>query len=154
MSVADEIRKHVQILESVIVPKPYRIEYPYGLPGDSFRHLANNEYKATAVVKYRSVDPKLLRSRTRPGNRLRYDPGQLAIDMRLNGYTEGTPLIVYVSVDGDARIGEGNHRLVAAISAGIEVPVEIRYLWRSDENESFKVFPYDHKDPSIKVISD
>lgn len=137
-------------------PLPYRVAYPFGLPGDGFRRHAH-PMKATAVVKYRGI-PVAELARLPRGNELRYPVDALVADMRAHGWkyppgTGGQDIIVYVDAEGRPKIGEGNHRLDAAIQAGLAaVPVEVRYLGRSDEK--FLLWPFDPADPRIRVISD
>lgn len=136
-------------------PKPFRLEYPYGPPGDAFRGMAKPE-KATCVAYYRGVDPELLR-RIPQGNALRKsteEMAELVQNMRDHGFKggDGQRILIYVEQDGRPRIGEGNHRAVAAIEAKVPVEVEIRYLGNSDLEH--QVWPFDHLDPEIRVISD
>jgi hypothetical protein len=128
-------------------------------PGDGFRRHAD-AYKATAVVKYRAVPTSLL-AKIKPANELRYSREEmdaLIADMRENGWKfppgyGGQDIIVYVDWYGASKIGEGNHRLYAAIRAGLPtVPVEVRYRGRSDEQ--YLIWPFDINDPHIRVVED
>ena len=60
-----------------------------------------------------------------PGNSLRYNPEELAEDIRGNGIRE--PLILqYSQKSRTVLLGEGNHRLEAARRLGLEhVPVRV-----------------------------
>lgn len=150
------MRKLIMIVEGVDKesPVPYRVEYPFGLPGDGFRRNAHPQ-KATCIAYYHEVDPRLLEAIT-PGNSLRYDIADLAADMHANGWQKSHgagAILVYVSDDGHAKIGEGNHRLAAALAARVSgVDVTIRYLGRSDERDL--IWPFDPSDPKIRIISD
>lgn len=51
-------------------------------------------------------------------------------DIRIHGIKE--PIMVFVESNGDILIGEGNHRLNAAIQLRLEnVPVDVRYFGNS-----------------------
>jgi hypothetical protein len=136
-------------------PKPYLIEYPYGTPTDSFRNFAK-DYNSTAVCYYRGVDPQSLVGKVRAGNALRYEVDDLVTDMRANGFKggDGQRIHIWVDTDGDAYFAEGNHRFTAALQAGVQIELEIRYKGNADLNPGFLVFPYDPADPAIRVISD
>lgn len=129
---SNDIRQWITLVESA-APQPFRVEYPFGRPGDSFRRLAG-PHKATCVAYYRNVDPHLLAG-IRAGNQLRYNPAELTADMQQRGYKGGAggEIIVYVDPD-DAKIGEGNHRLAAALRANVPVDVQVRYRNGADEN--------------------
>ena len=138
-------------------PKPFRVEYPFGMPGDSFRNFAR-EGKATCVAYHRGVDSRALAAVER-GNKLRYGPGDdrfeaLKAGMLEHGYLGGDGQRIIVHVDHErAWIAEGNHRLEAALKTGIsDVEVEIRYLNRADEDHLLIAF--DPHDPSIRVYAD
>jgi len=138
-------------------PKPFRVEYPYGLPGDSFRKLAP-EGKATCVAYHRGVDPRQL-AEIPNGNELRYGPGDLLYEtlkesMLEKGFVGGNGQRLIIHVDDErVWIAEGNHRLAIALEVGVqEVEIEIRYLGRADED--FLLIPFDCEDPEIRVIAD
>jgi len=58
----------------------------------------------------------------------------LTESMEKDGWTGGS-VMVYVEMDGSAILGEGNHRVQAALNAGItEIPTEIRYFGNSNQN--------------------
>lgn len=147
------MRDLITIAESLNeYPKPHRVSYPYGRPGDGFRRHAETG-KATCVVEYRNIDPRLLKDVPR-GNSLRYELDDLVADMKENGYRggPGQNILVYVSNAG-AKIGEGNHRLAAAILAGVPgVDVQVRYLNGADETNL--IWPIDLENPSLQVIED
>lgn len=142
---------------SINAPKPFRVEYPFGMPGDGFRKFAK-EGKATCVAYHRGVDPASL-STLPAGNALRYGPGSeefeaLVGSMRRDGFVggNGQRIIVHVSKD-HAWVAEGNHRLAAAIAAGVDlVEVEVRYLANADEERL--LIPFDPSDPAIRVVAD
>ena len=146
------MRDLINIVENAqaVVPKPYRLEYPYGLPGDPLRGMAHPE-KATCVAYYRGIDPELLRGIQR-GNKLRYDVGELVQSMTDNGYQggDGRRILLYVDANGTPRIGEGNHRLTAALEAHVPVEIEVRYEGNSDLEHL--IWPFDPRDPTIRVI--
>lgn len=50
------------------------------------------------------------------------------------GWQKDSPVTVFVEKDGTPIIHEGNHRLRAAVYAGIKVLVDIRYFGNSQEN--------------------
>lgn len=54
---------------------------------------------------------------------VREPPPQLVASMRREGWHERDPAIIICSREGYAYLGEGNHRLAAAIELGIPVPV-------------------------------
>jgi hypothetical protein len=146
----NDFRWWITLVEAeTATPQPFRVEYPYGRPGDSFRLWAKPG-KATCVAYYRRVDPQLL-AHIRAGNELRYDPAELVSGMRQHGYQGGPggEIIVYVD-DSGARIGEGNHRLAAALQANVPVDVQVRYLNRADEDHL--LWPIDPK--RARVIDD
>lgn len=138
-------------------PPPFRISYPFGRPGDGLRRLARPG-KATCVALHRGVPPEGLAA-LRPGNGYRYGPGDprhdaMVADMRENGYRggDGGRIIVHVG-DEEAWVAEGNHRLRAAIEAGLEaVEVEVRYLAGADVD--YQLIPFDPDDPAIRVVED
>jgi hypothetical protein len=137
-------------------PAPSRVEYPYGRPGDSFRNHAVRG-KATCVAYHVGVDPNELGC-VRKGNDYRYgtdDPrhAEMVADMRANGFRggNGQRLHVWVTKD-DIYMAEGNHRLRAAIEAGVLVDVEIRYYARVDEE--FLLIPFDLENAKFRVVSD
>lgn len=136
-------------------PKPYRVEFPFGVPGDGFRRNAR-EGKATCVAYHRGVDPFLIAGAVERGNQYRYGPGddryeEIKLSMEKDGF-DGQDLIIYV--DGQRTwMGEGNHRLMIANDAGLRaVNLQIRYLNRVDEE--FLLLPFDWQDPEIRVVSD
>lgn len=143
---------------SIEGPLPYRVEYPYGLPGDGFRTLAQN-YNATCVAYHRGVDPKKIAAAAKNGNEYRYGPGdaqyeEIKASMKENGFIggDGQQIILYVD-DTTVKIGEGNHRLRIAVDVGVEaVDLQVRYLKSADE--SFHFIPFDHTSGLFKVISD
>lgn len=53
------------------------------------------------------------------------------------GWSEIMPVTVFVEKSGSVVIFEGNHRLRAAIAAGIDAFVEIRWFGNSDRNTFF-----------------
>ena len=58
----------------------------------------------------------------------------LTESMEKDGWTRGS-VMVYVEMDGSAMLGEGNHRIQAALNAGItEIPTEIKYFGNSNQN--------------------
>lgn len=142
---------------AIVGPKPRRVEYPYGLPGDGFRRHAKS-LNATCVAYHMGVDPHSL-AHLRNGNDYRYgtdDPRHLEMveDMRNVGYRggPGQRLIIHVTHD-DAWFAEGNHRMRAALEAGLtSVEIEIRYLCNADEKRL--LIPFDVEDTDIRVISD
>ena len=149
----NNIRKWMTLCEDINNPVPYRIEYPYGRPGDDFRDHAP-DYKATAVMYYKNVPTGLVAALPR-GNDLRYDIKDLIDSMKENGWVGGRAqdIIVFVETDGKIEIGEGNHRTAAAVEAGIPaVSVQVQYLGRSDENHI--IWPFDINNPKIRVIED
>ena len=138
-------------------PKPFRVEYPFGRPGDAFRRLAP-DYKATCVAYHRGVDPRLLAA-LEPGNGYRYGPGDerydsILADMRANGYRGGDGGRIHVHVRPDRTyVAEGNHRVRLACAAELDaVEVEVRYYGSVDEE--FLLIPFDHRDPAIRVYAD
>jgi hypothetical protein len=59
---------------------------------------------------------------------------ELAEDMQQNGFREWHAPLIIVESDGQAFIYEGNHRIRAAIKAGLDrIPVDIRYEGGSEE---------------------
>lgn len=146
---ADEDQSIVN--ESAALPKPFRVEYPFGLPGDGFRIFAEGTMKATCVAYYRGVDPELLRHFTR-GNELRHDIDELVQSMRQHGFKGGDGQRIMVYVYNDPVIAEGNHRLAAALIVGCPVEVEFRYIGNADMKRL--AWPFDPNDPSIPVIAD
>lgn len=138
-------------------PEPFRVEFPFGLPGDGFRKLCRKG-KATCVAYHKGVDPSLL-SEIGRGNEYRYGPGDeeyeaLKSSMLAHGFIGGNGGRILIFVNDDrAWIAEGNHRLRVANEIGIpEVEVEIRYLNNADE--TFHLIPFDPSSPAIKVISE
>lgn len=138
-------------------PKPFRVEYPYGKPGDDFRTLAR-EGKTTCVAYHKGVDPVQL-SGIEQGNLYRYGPGDeryetLKASMQQDGFIGGDAQRIIIHVDENRSwVAEGNHRLRVALE--VEVPaveIEVRYLNRCDED--FLLIPFDFNDPEIRVISD
>jgi len=60
----------------------------------------------------------------------------LAKKMRQDGYKGDEGVLVWVYVDGEAKIAEGNHRIRAAKLAGLEsVPVQFRWFAGSEEGD-------------------
>ena len=58
----------------------------------------------------------------------------LTESMEKDGWTGGS-VMVFVEMDGSVILGEGNHRVQAALNAGItEIPVEIKYFGNSNQN--------------------
>lgn len=58
---------------------------------------------------------------------------ELAEAMRRDGFDPDHPIMIWVEQDGKPVIAEGNHRVRAAMQAGIEnIPVDIRYFGGSD----------------------
>ena len=138
-------------------PKPFRVEYPFGLPGDGFRRFAD-PYKSMCVAYHRGVDPAALAELPR-GNELRYGPGdplweRYLADMRENGYRGGDGGRIHVHVRPERTyVAEGNHRIAIALAAGVtEVEIEVRYY--DDADVDGHLIPFDPKDPGIRVISD
>lgn len=139
-------------------PLPYRVEYPYGLPGDSFRSLARDG-NATCVAYHRGVDPRKIAPAVRNGNKFRYGPGdqqyeEIKKSMEANGFLggDGQQIILYVD-DFNVKIGEGNHRMRIALEVGLDaVDLQIRYLKNADEH--FHFIPFDHESGLFKVISE
>ena len=138
-------------------PAPFKVEYPYGRPGDSFRAYAHSE-KATCVAYHRDV-PLAALADIRAGNEFRAGPGvswfdEIVESMKADGFRGGSGqrLIIHVSRD-DIWLAEGNHRRLAGTIAGLEhVELEIRYLGNADED--FLLIPFDADDPVIKVVAD
>ena len=135
-------------------PKPFRVEYPYGRPGDGFRGLAP-EYKATCVAYHRGVDPRELAD-VRRGNGYRYGPGdelyeRYKADMAANGYRGGDGQRIHIHVrPDDCYVAEGNHRLRIALEVGVtEVEIEVRYYCGIDAEHH--LIPFDDRDPDIVV---
>jgi hypothetical protein len=135
-------------------PKPFRVEYPYGRPGDGFRSFAP-ENKATCVAYHRGVDPKALEG-IRNGNEYRYGPGdaryeEILADMRQNGFRggDGARLIIHVKPD-DTYFAEGNHRMRIALEAGAPtVEIEVRYYGSVDEE--YHLIAFDDRDGTFRV---
>lgn len=138
-------------------PKPFRVEYPYGLPDDGFRSLAK-DYNSTCISYHKGVDPRLLTD-IENGNGYRYGPGDPQYDaikqsMLKDGFLggNGQRLIIYVEKDR-TYIAEGNHRLRIALEVGVpEVEIQIHYKGNSDKD--FLLIPFDADDPEIRVIHD
>jgi hypothetical protein len=137
-------------------PLPYKVEYPYGLPGDGFRSHAR-QYNATCVAYHRGVDPAALASVCKAGNAYRYIPGderyeELKQSMIDNGFVGGPGQMLIVHVDENGpRMAEGNHRLRVAVEIGIEkVDVQVRYLMNSDER--IMLIPFDPESGGFPVI--
>jgi hypothetical protein len=137
-------------------PLPFKVEYPYGLPGDSFRGLAK-EYNATCVAYHKKVDPRSIALVSEPGNKLRYGPEdqryqEIKASMIANGFMGGPGQRIILHVDHEkVWVAEGNHRMKIALEVGIpEVDIEIRYLKNADE--VYHVIPFDHTSGLFKVI--
>lgn len=138
IEIADGLRD-ARLRRFITAPPPFRVEYPYGLPGDSFRDLAK-DYNATCVAYHKGVDPRALSEIAEAGNAYRYGPGdqryeEIKLSMIENGFIGGDAQRIIVHVDGTrAWIAEGNHRMRIALEVGVaEVEVEIRYLKNADE---------------------
>jgi len=59
------------------------------------------------------------------GNELRYDVSELSEDIKQHGFRE-PGIILYSQPSRTATLGEGNHRMAAAIQAGIShMPVRV-----------------------------
>lgn len=141
---------------SIIGPDPYRVEYPYGRPGDGFRSLSQ-DLNATCVAYHRGVDPLELKSVVEYGNKFRYGPDseryqEIKSSMEKDGFLGGPGQQIIVHVDHERTwFGEGNHRMKIAIEVGIEaVEVQIRYLHNADEK--YHVIPFDHESGRFKVV--
>jgi len=61
----------------------------------------------------------------------RVPPPQLIASMRREGWRKHDPAIIIVSRQGHAYLGEGNHRLAAAIELGIQVPARFVFWQQS-----------------------
>lgn len=154
----ESLIKIPDVRRSIEGPLPYRVEYPYGLPGDGLRSHAR-DLNATCVAYHRGVDPRKIAPVVRNGNKYRYGPGdqqyeELKESMKANGFLggDGQHIILYVD-DFNVKIGEGNHRLRIALDVGLEaVDLQIRYLKNADEK--FHFIPFDHTSGLFKVISD
>lgn len=157
-SLVDDLLKRPFVRRSIEGPLPYRVEYPYGLPGDGFRSLAKDA-NATCVAYHRGVDPRKIAPAVVNGNKYRYGPGddqyeEIKASMKENGYLggDGQHIILYVD-DTQVKIGEGNHRMRIALDVGIEaVDLQVRYLKNVDEKYHF--IPFDHNSGLFKVVSD
>ena len=58
----------------------------------------------------------------------------LSESMKKEGWS-GDSVMVFVEKDGSVTIGEGNHRIQAALNAGLtEIPTEIKYFGNSNQN--------------------
>jgi hypothetical protein len=114
----------------------YHQDNPATRPGAGQNELdwvKNNPNSMTAYYKKLYLDPR----------RLEYIPGkkrehlhinqarvdELAKSMREHGYlSEQYAPLICVEADGIAMVWEGNHRIRAAIEAGLDrIPVDIRY---------------------------
>lgn len=137
-------------------PPPFRVEYPYGRPGDSFRRL-NSGGKATCVAYHRGVDPRSLVGVVEHGNALRYGPGDERWDvkaeaMRRRGFVggDGERIVVHVTPER-TFMAEGNHRFEIALAVGApDVEIEVRYY--GDVDETRHLIPFDPSDPGLRVI--
>ena len=59
---------------------------------------------------------------------------ELTESMKKEGWS-GDSVMVFVEKDGSVTIGEGNHRIQAALNAGLtEIPTEIKYFGNSNQN--------------------
>lgn len=108
--------------------------------------LSSNKGTPTAWFDNLRLDPKWLRNI--PGkfaeqlhinqNKVDY----LAHEMKLHGFLEGYKPLVIIEDTGLPYIYEGNHRIRAAIHAGLDwIAVDVRYLGGSETIAS----PYDPK---------
>ncbi len=138
-------------------PLPFRVEYPFGYPGDSFRSLAS-PYNATCVAYHKNVDPRQLAAIVERGNNFRYGPGDeryetLKKSMEVSGFKGGDGQRIIVHVDADRSwIAEGNHRMKVALEVGVqEIEVEIRYLGSADEK--YQLIPFDYKSKKFNVVT-
>lgn len=138
-------------------PKPFRVEYPYGLPDDCFRRLAK-DYNSTCISYHKGVDPNLL-SEIENGNQYRYGPGdpqyeEIKQSMIQNGFIGGSGQRLIVFVEKDRMyLAEGNHRLKIALDVGVPT-VEIQIHYKGNADQEFLLIPFDIDDPHINVISD
>ena len=58
----------------------------------------------------------------------------LSESMKKEGWS-GDSVMIFVEKDGSVTIGEGNHRIQAALNAGLtEIPTEIKYFGNSNQN--------------------
>ena len=59
---------------------------------------------------------------------------ELTESMKKEGWS-GESIMIFVERDGSVSIGEGNHRIRAALNAGLtEIPTEIKYFGNSNQN--------------------
>jgi hypothetical protein len=140
---------------SIAGAAPYRVEYPYGRPGDGFRSHAK-DYNATCVAYHRKVNPAELKSVVEYGNAFRYGPGseryeEIKASMQKDGFIGGDGQQIIVHVDRQRTwFGEGNHRMRIALEVGVEaVEVQIRYLQSVDE--AYHVIPFDNESGRFRV---
>jgi hypothetical protein len=140
---------------SITGAAPYRVEYPYGRPGDGFRSHAK-DYNATCVAYHRKVNPAELKSVVEYGNAFRYGPGseryeEIKASMQKDGFIGGDGQQIIVHVDRQRTwFGEGNHRMRIALEVGVEaVEVQIRYLQSVDE--AYHVIPFDNESGRFRV---
>ncbi len=140
---------------SIAGPQPYRVEYPYGRPGDGLRRSAQS-YNATCISYHRNVNPEALKSVVEFGNKFRYGPESeqyqaIRTSMKKDGFLGGPGQQIIVHVDGDrAWFAEGNHRMKIALEVGIDaVEVQIRYLQNADE--AYLIIPFDHQSGRFRV---
>jgi hypothetical protein len=140
---------------SIAGPSPYRVEYPYGRPGDGFRSHAK-DYNATCIAYHRKVDPVELKSVVEYGNAFRYGPGsdryeEIKASMENDGFIGGDGQQIIVHVDQRRSwFGEGNHRMRIALDVGVDaVEVQIRYLQSVDE--AYQIIPFDHESGRFRV---
>lgn len=96
-------------------------------------YAATHPNSITAYFKNLYVDPKKLANIPgKKGEHLRIEQkrvDELAESMRKEGFRVGSSPLICVEQDGTAFVWEGNHRIRAAIQAGLDaIPVDIRYF--------------------------
>lgn len=126
--------------QSLRVDNPLTRAEQYGDPdeiADARDWLENNSYTTTASYRLIQIDPRVLV--TLPGARGeeknidQWRGDNITTSIGQNGFREESPPLIVVRPNGQAVIWEGNHRVRAAIAAGLPtIPVEVRYFGGSE----------------------